>query len=73
MIKIKAGSLNIHEAPNGFFLYGISAEEQYTDNMIFRIHPEGAEMFVHAMGTDPYIGDLNEDPDLEEAYGFEIV
>ncbi len=53
---IKAGSLEEVEAFNGHYLYGKSIW--------------GEDVMIHQLGTEPLGFDPNDDPELEEAYGF---
>jgi hypothetical protein len=70
-MKIDIGSLEIVEVFNGYMLYGYLLPDgditESGDHCIAHLG-DGVEAFFLTPGYDP-----NDDPDLPEAYGFELV
>lgn len=65
MIDIMEGTLEIVEACNGFYLYGYSPD---TGTTFLGMLGDGVDSLFSDPDYDP-----NEDYDLPEAYGFNII
>jgi hypothetical protein len=65
MLQIYSGSLEIIEVFNGYVLYGDAVDNK---NQFIAHIGDGVDTFMTHEDYDP-----NDDPLLEEAYGFELV